>query len=274
MPDGTTIKRQIFTEYYLGPSQNYFRFWTAHGIQTQTNYKIATWPQTPLYFFVDNSMIASYGNIATTEYQSFGETHDKMDQMPGLSSNVQTFRNAKWLSSVTGQWSTVGAGISCDGPNCGSYYGKQSLGGGTYYVWDTCGSSASPAAESPLGASSSDTSNPLPSDRIAATDLPMIGLTTAREVTDLASAGSYGALSRDDALAIAQRELGTETLRLYQGTAARYPAMPVASVWVATRSGGKSPSDGPVGAPAPSPVGYTGIIIDATSGEVWSGFGH
>ena len=70
MEDGSTTKRQIFTEYFLSISQNYFRFWSPHPLQTQTNYKIATWPQTPLYFYVDNSSVANYGNIVPHRVRS------------------------------------------------------------------------------------------------------------------------------------------------------------------------------------------------------------
>ena len=70
--------------------------------------------------------------------------------MPGISSNVQTFRNTKWLDVDTGQWTTSSAPLICDGSaNCNNWYGKQNLGGGTYYVWDTCQGSNSPAADPP-----------------------------------------------------------------------------------------------------------------------------
>jgi hypothetical protein len=104
----------------------------------------------------------------------------------------------------------------------------------------------------------------------------MIGLATINDVTGLAPATPYGSLTGANAAQIAQRELGTGTLRLYEGTAARFPGDAVQKVWVATRSGGMSPSDGPAGmsALAPGLIGYTGIILDASTGEVWSGFGH
>jgi hypothetical protein len=103
----------------------------------------------------------------------------------------------------------------------------------------------------------------------------MIGLRTATEVTDQATLGAPTGIGRDEALAIAKGEIGADVnTRVYLGTASEFVDSPVRPVWVVTVPGGTPPADGPSGGPAVGLPGYTGVILDADTGRVWSSFMH
>ncbi len=76
-----------------------------------------------------------------------------------------------------------------------------------------------------------------------------------------------------EAVAIAQAEMGrTDTeVRTYSAMAHRIFAEPARPAWVVLFRGGEAPQGGPAGAPRVE-VKVTGVIIDATTGEVMSIF--
>jgi hypothetical protein len=110
----------------------------------------------------------------------------------------------------------------------------------------------------------------------AGADLTRYWISSASEVTE-STAGALVAepISRDQAVAAAQAELGTAdaNVRVFLGQAPLYPGQANRAVWIVLFMGGTSPLDGPSGAPEPAAsFGETGVLIDATTGEFLRGF--
>jgi hypothetical protein len=113
-------------------------------------------------------------------------------------------------------------------------------------------------------------------------DLARFHITSAVDVTSVAdtqisaAAGAVApAISRADALAVAQDEAGSKdgNVRVLLAQAPLYPNQPDQPTWVFLFNGGVSPFDGPDGAP-PVTFSETGVLVDATTGEFMRGFMH
>lgn len=80
-------------------------------------------------------------------------------------------------------------------------------------------------------------------------------------------------ISDAEAVAIAQAETGRtdSSVGVYSAMAHRIYAEPARAAWVVLFHGGEAPRGGPAGAPAVA-VEVTGVIIDASTGEVMSLF--
>lgn len=269
--DGGTVKREAGLEFYLGPSQNYFQWFGSKQVQTQTWYEILFESGQQFNFFVAGSYVANYSGFTPSVYEIFSETHDLADQMPGTTSNVETFRSSTYFTGAShGTQSTVTSGISYNS----TYYGGQNLGGGTYYACDKCGAAAAeqPEMAQPEKAILSGNAT------LTTEDMNAFGIKTATAVASGAESAEATnpatAIDRAQAIAISATEvtLGTD-YQVYSGTASRSPNAAPQPVWIVTTPGGTLPFDGPMGAQMSAPA-LTGVIVDATTGEIWSGFMH
>lgn len=256
------------------------------SVQTETWYEILE-AGGNFDFYVGGSSVARYSGFTPAGYQMFSETHDRADQMPGVSSNVETFRQSTyWTGANHGTQHTITGGISTDT----RYYGGQNLGGGTYYGWDQCGTfSASQVSNATAGAAtdvrdagpaSKTTSTPWSSAsaRLSPDDLAAFAIESASDVTgqrltaDLA--GGWG-LSEADALTAAANQIDvTAESRAYRARVIVAPGKQQESAWIVTTPGGTVPIDGPQGGPVIAAPRLTGVILDPSTGELWRGFMH
>jgi hypothetical protein len=278
--DGATTKRQSGLEFYIDGSHNYFQWFGSRTVQTQTWYEILFESGQTFNFFVGGTYVASYSGFTPYGYNLFTETHDLADQMPGTPSNFETFTSSVYFTGAShSQQHFMSSVITPDS----SYFGGQRPANGTYYVWDTC----KPAGASSAGAESGSAGAPLAAASLASgasatlsgDDLHRFGIVTAVEVTATTDATTSSAtaslISGSQARMVASTEIAIgANSRIYRGTATRTTNGPAQPVWIVTVPGGTLPFDGPVGAPAVAHARLTGVIIDATSGEVWSGFMH
>jgi hypothetical protein len=268
--DGGTVKREAGLEFYLGSSQNYYRWFGSKQVQTQTWYEILFESGQNFNFFVGGSYVANFSGFTPSIYEIFSETHDLADQMPGTTSNVETFTSSTYFTGANhGTPHTVTSGVSYNS----TYYGGANMGGGTYYAWDKCGAAAAaqPAAAQPGTASTGNAT-------LTAEDMNAFGIKTVTDVTSGAesaqAANAATAINRAQAIAIAATEIDLGTgYRVYRGTASRSPNGAPQPAWIVTTRGGTPPFDGPTGAQMSAPA-LTGVIVDAATGEIWSGFMH
>lgn len=271
--DGGITKRESGMQVVVG--SNYFVWFGSRPVQTRTWYEIL-YEGSSYNFFVGGSYVATSSAFAPYSYQMFSETHDFADQMPGTSSNVETFTSSVYF---TGSGHSQSHYMSGSMNSDSAYYGGQSLGSGTFYAWDTCSHPAQALAAADVSIPSalqlaSSSPSTVSAATLSASDLHLFGIATAVDVTDTPnSALTASAVSRAQALTLASDELGAVSAgRVYRGTASRSPGSPIRPVWIVTTPGGTPPFDGPAGAPALPPMRLTGMIFDASTGEFWSGF--
>ena len=282
---GFLVTREAGLEFYLSSSQNYFQWFGGRSVQTQTWYEILFETGSKFNFFVGGSYVANYSGFTPSAYQMFSETHDLADQMPGTTSNVETFRSSGYFTgSGHGTSHTITGSIGTDT----RYYGGQNLGGGTYYAFDLCGAAAlsQPAAGGAVADATSISPQHLsippwsaPDATLSAGDLSLFGIQSAIDVTDSAAstdtASATTSVTRAQAVETASNEVNLGTnMRVYAAAASRSPGAPAQPVWIVTTSGGTVPFDGPAGGPSVPPARLTAVIIDATTGAFWRGFMH
>jgi hypothetical protein len=212
----------------------------------------------------------------------FSETHDLADQMPGVSSNVETFRQSAYFTGAnhgTSHWIT--GAISTDT----HYYGGQNLGSGTYYAWDRCGSFGASQQGAGLAASNEDAqtkTSPIPwavpSAVLSSDDLSEFDIDSAVDVTGQslsANSATGWSLSEADALEAAAKQIDvTSESHAYQARVVRFPGETARLAWIVTTPGGTIPFDGPEGGPVVGAPRLTGVILDPSTGEFWRGFIH
>jgi hypothetical protein len=129
--DGT-VRRESGLEFFLSSSQNYFQWWSGRQTGTSTWYEILFEAPSTFNFFIAGTFVASYtGTFTPSEYQVFGETHDRVDQMPGGVNAPVTFIQTNYFTGSGHTTHIATAGISTV-----SYYGVSNRGGGTYWIWD------------------------------------------------------------------------------------------------------------------------------------------
>lgn len=283
--DGSTVKRDAGLEFYLSSSQNSFQWFGSKQVQTQTWYEIL-YDNNKFDFFVGGTFVATYSGFTPGEYQMFGETHDLADQMPGVSSNVETFRQSTYWTGVNhGTQHTITSPISTDT----RYYGGQNLGGGTYYAWDRCGTFAASqlkasgdggavnVASEPIAKTSSSPWSPA-SAALSSEDLATFAIETAEDVSGqrlAADAAAGWGLSEAEALSAAAKEIEvTADSRAYRATVIRFPREQPRAAWIVTTPGGSLPFDGPQGGPVVAAPRLTGVILDPDTGDLWRGFMH
>jgi len=272
------VHREAGLEFYLSSNNNTFQFFGSKQVQTQTWYEILE-DNSNFDFFVAGSYVASHSGFTPGAYQMFSETHDLADQMPGVSSNVETFRGSTYWTGANHSTShTIVGGVGFDG----HFYGGQNLGGGTYYAWDRCGSfaAAAPAAGVVTEAVSAPTRKPwaTPSAVLSSDDMTDFAIVSATDVTrqNLAAGAKAGwSLSEADALAAAKQEIDvTADSHVYQAVVIPAPGKAAQLAWIVTTPGGVPPFDGPEGAPTVALARLTGVVLDPTTGELLRGFMH
>lgn len=278
--DPNNASRQSALEFYLSSTQNFFSFFGPKPVQTQTEYEILE-DNTYFDFFVGGTYVSEWYGFTPLGYQMFSETHDFTDQMPGTSSNVETFRQSRYYTGVDHSgYHTITGAITSEG---GTAYGYQNQGSGTYYVWDTCHSSASVPADPTLNIESiAQTTDPppwsSPSAVLLSDDLSFYGIESATDVTGIALSAiqsSEWSLTEAAALKAAAGEIFvTPESRAYLARVSRTPGASKEPVWIITTPGGTLPFDGPVGGPVVGAPRLTGVILDAKTGEFWRGFVH
>lgn len=274
------IRRSAGLEFYLSSSQNYFQWFGPRSVQTQTWYEILE-DTNNFDFFVGGSYVATYSGFTPGEYQMFGETHDLADQMPGVSSNVETFRQSTyWTGANHSTQHTITSGVGYDS----RYYGGQNLGGGTYYAWDRCGSfsASQQGSEQASGPApqlkTSETPWSAPSATLSADDLAAFAILTATDVSGEslpADAATGWSVSEADAMKAAAKQIDvTSSSHTYQALVTRFPGESPRLAWIIATPGGSVPFDGPDGGPVIAAPRLTGVILDPSTEGFWRGFMH
>jgi hypothetical protein len=127
-----------------------------------------------------------------------------------------------------------------------------------------------------VGAINFVTSAPAP--WLSSDDLALFHVYDAVDLTSSEDTGEVEvAISRDFAEQAARSEVDSDSkdIRTYLATGYRYLDQPARSVWVVEFKGSFTGLEGPIGAPEPKArQAIYGVLIDATTGEVWGGFIH
>lgn len=131
--DGVTIKRQVFTEFWIDSSHNFFHFWPAHSVTSTNNYKILYNTSTGVYSYYDNQILlrTDSGIPTPTQYQIFGETHDRADQMPGGTGAHVSLSSATYYTNSSHLAHIVDGAINPD-----PLFGGAHPSLGRYEIWD------------------------------------------------------------------------------------------------------------------------------------------
>lgn len=112
---------------------------------------------------------------------------------------------------------------------------------------------------------------------LSANDLDALGLSDVRDLT-LAPEGEDPApgVNRDEAIATAVARVGAREppLAIMRGRAAKVSGGPLLDVWIVIFEGGTPPNEGPIENATAPPVTMTGVVVDATSGQVLWWFMH
>ena len=127
--------RTTFTEFFVDGFP-YRNFWpTGEPIGDLTNYKILyTSPRVYEYYKNGSKVWDDVEYSTPEEWQVMGETHDKVDQMPGEPSAKLHWNQATYYTGAA--WSSHT--ISKDAIATASFYDWQRNAAGDYYIWDEC----------------------------------------------------------------------------------------------------------------------------------------
>lgn len=132
--DGGTTKRESGLEFYLDSSHNYFQWFPAHTVGTNTWYEILYEAPSTFNFFIAGSFVASYtGSFTPTQYQVFGETHDWVDQLPGATNVHVNFVNTDYFTGASHTAHVSTSAITSGVPN---QWGVAGPTAGKYQIWD------------------------------------------------------------------------------------------------------------------------------------------
>jgi hypothetical protein len=281
--NGSTTTRQAALEFYSSQFVNIFEFFGSRSVQTQTEYEILE-DNSTFDFFVAGAFKSEKQDVYFTpgEYEMFTETHDLADQMPGVNSNPETFRQATYWTGLN--HATAHTITSTISSTDAQYYSGQNLLGGTYYAWDRCGSFSSlqvdPGTASVVPSQSRTSAIPwsAPSAALSDDDKSFFDISSPREVTGLSDTAASAAdwpLGLSGALKAAANVIDvTAASRAYQGWVSRAPGLAREPAWIVTTPGGTLPFDGPPDGPLVGAPRQTGVVLDPSTGELWRGFIH
>lgn len=131
---------EIFIENNNGAGSNDWMHFAGKPIGSRTTYKI-TFDSTAkrLNYYVNGMLYAGLGAVAWTpaSYQIFGETHNRLDQMPGGRNAHAKFLNTYYTASATwSPWFSLTTGVSH-----ADTAGAVRVNSVDYEIWDlVCGS--------------------------------------------------------------------------------------------------------------------------------------
>lgn len=133
-PAGTTT-RETFVEVFLSLENNRFYWWSADPVGNSTAYKILHNGSRDMTFYMNGSQIMTTNGAITqpTQYQIFGETHDKADQMPGGTGAHVTFSASRYYTGAGHSAVVVGVAPFNEGS---TIFGVSTDGNGSYDIWD------------------------------------------------------------------------------------------------------------------------------------------
>jgi hypothetical protein len=128
---GGPIEREVFTEFFVSPTDNRWQFWPAEPVGTETWYQIQFAAPDRFDFFVKGAWRHfEAGMLPPNDVQAFGETHDWADQMPGGVNNHVRFVNTQYYA---GGWVTLTSPLTVHEP---SIHAGSNPSLGRYESWD------------------------------------------------------------------------------------------------------------------------------------------
>jgi hypothetical protein len=130
--NGGVTHRESGLEFNTPQSGNQFEWFGPEPVNNSTHYQIQKADGINRYdFFMKGNWVASWNGVVNqTNYQVFGETHDKEDQLPGGVLNPVRFRNTSYF---TGYYSSH---IVNSAPNPDTLFGMAHPSSGRYDIWD------------------------------------------------------------------------------------------------------------------------------------------
>ena len=101
-PNGVSVTRQTFVEFFVEGVQNTFRYFTAPAPPNTTKYEIYYEAPNTWTFYQDNTLLTQFSSSwAPGNFEAFGETHDLVDQFPGDSSHRVQFGSVTYYTGST-----------------------------------------------------------------------------------------------------------------------------------------------------------------------------
>ncbi len=131
--DGGVYTRQVFVQYTNNAGTPVTSFWA--GQSGTTNYRVDWDPAGDTFSFRRGGTIIATATLSwdVTDYQVFGETHRKSDQMPGGTTAHMDFTNTYMSPVGSASWFSLTSPVFT---NQGTWYGALRVNSVRYEVWD------------------------------------------------------------------------------------------------------------------------------------------
>ena len=130
--DGGSVKREDGLEFWVSPSNQYFKWFSSEPLGGSTWYEILyAAPATYNYFIGGNFVWSASGSFNSDQYQIFGETHDYVDQMPGGAASHVVFSTATFFTGAGHSANYVTSAIHTD-----PQFGVSNPSTARYEIWD------------------------------------------------------------------------------------------------------------------------------------------
>lgn len=125
-----SITRETGYEIFVSGSDNLFQFFGSEPAGSN-DYRLLWSSAAQYYYFYRNGSLLDMQprTFVPNQYQVFGETHDRMDQMPGGSSSRAQFLGTQYRTGTT--WTNVNSAIGAD-----PLFGGTHPTAGRYDIWD------------------------------------------------------------------------------------------------------------------------------------------
>lgn len=130
--DGGVVKREDGLQYWVSPSNNYFKWFTSQPVGNSVWYEVLYEAPTTWNFFIGGTYVwGASGSFTSDQYQIFGETHDYVDQMPGGTASHVVFLNSNYFTG-SGHTAHYVASIIHTDPQFGVSHPSTAR----YEIWD------------------------------------------------------------------------------------------------------------------------------------------
>lgn len=133
--DGGAYTRSVFTQYTNDSGQWLTNFWAAQPLGTRTTYQTdyVTGPARVRMLRGGNLLISAAVSWVPDNFQMYGETHQKGDQMAGGTLGHEVFENTYYSVTNSSSWSSLTSSV---GVNVPAWYGATKVNTIRFEIWD------------------------------------------------------------------------------------------------------------------------------------------
>jgi hypothetical protein len=127
------VLRRVFIQYTDDAGQKFTKEWSGHGIGSFTTYKVLYAPATDTFSLWDESTKLYEHSYAwvPNNFEIYGETHNRNDQMPGGTQAHMDFNNT--FVKIGANWYSPGSSPTASDP---TIHGASHPHPSDYDIWD------------------------------------------------------------------------------------------------------------------------------------------